>query len=182
MMKSLVGEYSLLLVFILTAIIPDVIKRFEPVAGIGMILLHYLVGYSANLGKSCYFSNSRMLCADLTTECADQMVGKGKKVYVLDDAPQGAVRVSRTHSRTSGNVLIPQELYVGILLPTLAKDTWLVRCHVHPNFHIRICQLLLPEPFQHVSHVLLHRVKSCLSPDLSTQILKFTFIPIHPVM
>ena len=87
MMKSIVGEYRLLLVFILTAIIPDVIKRLEPVAGIGMILLHYLVGYSANLEKSCYFSNSRKLYADLTTECADQMVGKRKEVNVLDDAP-----------------------------------------------------------------------------------------------
>ena len=94
------------------------------------------------------------------------MVGEGEEVDVLDHAPQGAVRVSRTHCRTPSNVLIPKKLDIGIFLPTLAQDTRLVRSHVHPNLHIRIGQLLLPEPFQHVGHVLLHRVERCLSSNL----------------
>ena len=85
------GENSLLLVFILSAIIPDVIKRFEPVTSIGMILLHYLVSYSAHLEKSGYISNNVSVYANLTTECADQMVGEGEEVDVLYHAPQGAV-------------------------------------------------------------------------------------------
>ena len=50
-MKSLMGEYRLLLMFILSAVIPDVIKRLELVTGIGVILLHYLISYSAHLRK-----------------------------------------------------------------------------------------------------------------------------------
>merc|ERR1719234_2000808 len=88
-MQSLVREYRLLLMFILSAVIPDVIKRLELVTGIGMILLHYLVSYSANL----------------TTKCADKMIGQGEQVDVLDDAPQGAVRVSGAHGCTPSNVL-----------------------------------------------------------------------------
>ena len=75
MMKSLVGEYSLLLVFILTAIIPDVIKRFEPVAGISVVLLHDLVGDPA----------------DLAAEGADQVVSERQQVDILDDSSHGAV-------------------------------------------------------------------------------------------
>ena len=37
--------------------------------------------------KELLFFKSRKLYADLTTECADQMVSKRKEVNVLDDAP-----------------------------------------------------------------------------------------------
>ena len=50
-MQRLMGENRLLLMFILSAVIPDVIKRLELVTGIGMILLHYLVSYSAHLER-----------------------------------------------------------------------------------------------------------------------------------
>ena len=43
------GEYRLLLMFILSVIIPDVIERFELVTGIRMILLHHLISHSTNL-------------------------------------------------------------------------------------------------------------------------------------
>ena len=49
LMQSLMGVDRLLLMFILSAVIPDVIQRFEPVTGVRMILLHNFVRYSAHL-------------------------------------------------------------------------------------------------------------------------------------
>ena len=94
------------------------------------------------------------------------MISQREEVDVLNDAPQGAVRVSGVQCRTPGNVLIPQELHIRILLPTFSQDTRLVRRQVHPDPHIRIGQSLLPEPFEYMSHVLLHRVKCCLTVHL----------------
>ena len=69
------GEYGLLLVFLLAAVIPDVVQRLEPVAGVSVLLLHDLVGNPA----------------DLAAEGADQVVGQRQQVDVLNDATQGAV-------------------------------------------------------------------------------------------
>ena len=78
-MKSLVGEYRLLLMFILSAVIPDVIKRLKLVTGIGMILLHYLVSYSAHLERKYpYFRRNFYIgiLLYLTTKSADKMIGQ----------------------------------------------------------------------------------------------------------
>ena len=78
MVSWLVTQYRLLLVFILPSVIPDVVQRLEPPAGVRVVLLHDLVGNPA----------------DLTAEGADQVVSEGQQVDILDDATQGAVRVS----------------------------------------------------------------------------------------
>ena len=72
-----VGEYGLLLVFLLAAVIPDVVQRLEPGAGVGVLLLHDLVGDPA----------------DLTAEGADEVVGEREQVDILDHSAQGTVGV-----------------------------------------------------------------------------------------
>ena len=72
-----VTQYRLLLVFILASVIPNIVQRLEPRAGVSVMLLHDLVGNPA----------------DLTAEGADQVVGEREQVDILDDSPQGAVRV-----------------------------------------------------------------------------------------
>ena len=121
-----VGEYGLLLVFLLAAVIPDVVQRLEPGAGVGVVLLHDLIGDPA----------------DLTAEGADQVVRQGQEVNVLDDSPQGTVGVSDkyqavthktrpadlpgAHSSCPGYFLVPQELNVWVLLPALSQHSRLV--------------------------------------------------------
>ena len=70
-----VTQYRLLLVFILASVIPNVVQRLEPPAGVSVMLLHDLVGNPA----------------DLTAEGADQVVGERQQVDVLNDSTQGAV-------------------------------------------------------------------------------------------
>ena len=70
-------QYRLLLVFILASVIPDIVQRLEPVAGVSVVLLHDLVGNPA----------------DLTAEGADQVVGERQHVDILNDSSQGAVGV-----------------------------------------------------------------------------------------
>ena len=72
-----VGEYGLLLVFLLAAVIPDVVQRLEPGAGVGVLLLHDLVSDPA----------------DLTAEGADEVVGEREQVDILDHSAQGTVGV-----------------------------------------------------------------------------------------
>ena len=54
------GEYRLLLMFILSVVIPDVIERFKPVTGIRMILLHHLISHSTHL-ECIDFNNSKTI-------------------------------------------------------------------------------------------------------------------------
>ena len=127
MVSWLVTQYRLLLVFILPSVIPDVVQRLEPPAGVRVVLLHDLVGNPA----------------DLTAEGADQVVSEGQQVDILDDATQGAVRVSadiwilvtKYFTRTfppgadggsPGHLLVSEKLDVRIFLPTLAQHSGLV--------------------------------------------------------
>ena len=121
-----VGKDGLLLVLVLTSVVPDIIQRLEPVAGVRVILLHDLVGDPA----------------DLAAEGADQVVGEREEVNVLNDSPQGTVGVSDkyqavTHktrpadlpgadSSCPGYFLVPQELNVWVLLPALSQHSRLV--------------------------------------------------------
>ena len=121
-----VAEDCLLLVLVLAAVVPNVVQGLEPVAGVCVVLLHYLVGNSA----------------DLTAEGADQVVRQGQEVNVLDDSPQGTVGVSDkyqavthktrpadlpgAHSSCPGYFLVPQELNVWVLLPALSQHSRLV--------------------------------------------------------
>ena len=77
MMYWFVLQYRFLLVFILTSVVPNIIQRLEPVAGVGVVLLHDLVGNPAHL----------------TAEGADQIVSERQHVDILNDSTQGAVRV-----------------------------------------------------------------------------------------
>ena len=74
----LVTEDCLLLVLVLTTVVPDVVQRLEPVAGVTVVLLHDLVGNPA----------------DLTAEGADQVVSQRQQVDVLDNSSQRTVGVS----------------------------------------------------------------------------------------
>ena len=121
-----VGDDGLLLVLVLAAVVPNVVQGLEPVAGVCVVLLHYLVGNSA----------------DLTAEGADQVVRQRQEVNVLDDSPQGTVGVSDkyqavtqktrpadlpgAHSSCPGYFLVPQELNVWVLLPALSQHSRLV--------------------------------------------------------
>ena len=67
-----VPQNGLLLVFLLASVVPDVVQRLEPRAGVRVLLLHDLVGNPA----------------DLAAEGADQVVGQRQQVDVLDDSTQ----------------------------------------------------------------------------------------------
>ena len=77
MVCRFVPQNGLLLVFLLASVVPDVVQRLEPGAGVGVVLLHDLVGNPA----------------DLAAEGADQVVGQRQQVDVLDDSTQGAVGI-----------------------------------------------------------------------------------------
>merc|ERR1719278_646186 len=110
-----VTQYCLLLVFILASVIPNVVQRLEPRAGVSVMLLHDLV------------SNP----ADLTTEGADQVVGEREQVDILDDSPQGAVRVPGADSGCPGHLLVSEKLDIWIFLATLAQHSGLGRGNIN---------------------------------------------------